>query len=91
MPILVFYTTLFSKTVGSKGQVLSFEPDLKNYNHLFQATKGLLNVKIHHKAVASKTQKIILYTSKEINVEHRTYKPEKFDQEIEIESVWMNS
>jgi FkbM family methyltransferase len=82
-----FYTTLLSKAVGPQGQVFSFEPDSKNYNHLYQSTKGLLNVQIHQKAVASKTQKIVLYTSKELNVDHRTYKPEQFDQEIEIDAV----
>ena len=82
-----FYTKILSKAVGKQGHVLSFEPDIKNYNHLSNSTSGLSNVKIHLKAVASKTQKIVLYTSKELNVDHRTYKPEIFDKEIEIEAV----
>ncbi|MEI6137670.1 MAG: FkbM family methyltransferase [Mariniphaga sp.] len=82
-----FYTTIFSKAVGPKGQVSSFEPDITNYHHLRENTKGLSNVQIHHKAVASETQNILLYTSKEINVDHRTYKHEKFDQKIEITAI----
>ena len=73
--------------MARKVRVFSFEPDNKNFNHLCQSTKGLSNVQIHQKAVASKTQKMVLYTSRELNVDHRTYKPEKFDQEIEIEAV----
>ena len=82
-----FYTTIFSKAVGPHGRVFSFEPDAINYNRLCKSAKGLSNVQILHKAVASKTQKIVLYTSKKLNVDHRTYKPEKFDKEIEIEAV----
>jgi FkbM family methyltransferase len=85
-----FYTTILSKAVGPQGQVISFEPDTMNYHHLCRNTKGLSNVQIHNKAVASKTQKIVLYTSKELNVDHRTYKPEKFDKEIEIEAVGLD-
>lgn len=37
------------KSCCPKIQVLSFEPDLINYNHLCQSTKGLSNVQTHHK------------------------------------------
>lgn len=39
------------------------------------------------KAAGPTTEKIKIYTSREINVDHRTYRPEEFDQEIDIEAV----
>ena len=41
----------------------------------------------YNKAVSSKTEKIKIYTSKNLNVDHRTYKPDEYDQEFEIDAV----
>jgi FkbM family methyltransferase len=82
-----FYAKILSAIVGEKGLVHCFEPDIKNFNYLKKAISGLTNVKINNKAVGSKTEKINIYTSKNLNVDHRTYKPEEYDMEIEIDAV----
>lgn len=82
-----FYAKLLSKKVGSTGKVHCFEPDEKNFLHLKKNTNGLSNVVLLNKAVGPKTETIKIYTSKELNVDHRTYKPEEFEKEIEIEAV----
>jgi FkbM family methyltransferase len=82
-----FYAKVLSAIVGEKGLVHCFEPDVKNFNYLKKATSRLTNVKLNNKAVGSKTEKINIYTSKNLNVDHRTYKPEEYDMEIEIDAV----
>jgi FkbM family methyltransferase len=85
-----FYSIFFSETVGSDGKVISFEPDVKNFEKLSYNTKKITNVIIHNKAVASSTRQLKLYTSKELNVDHRTYQPDDYESEIEIEAVCLD-
>ena len=82
-----FYATLLSELVGEKGEVHCFEPDTKNFAHLFATTKKYKNIQITNKAVGPKTEKIKIYTSKNLNVDHRTYKPEDYDKEFEIDAI----
>lgn len=82
-----FYTALMSDIVGAKGMVHGFEPDQTNFRHLRDHTKGLQNVRINHKAVADKTQVIKIYTSKQLNVDHRTYKPAEYEAELDIDAI----
>ncbi len=82
-----FYATILSDIVGENGTVHCFEPDTKNFEHLQKATGSVKNIKINNKAVGPKTEKLKIYTSKNLNVDHRTYKPEEYDQEIEIDAV----
>ena len=82
-----FYATLLSELVGEKGEVHCFEPDVKNFQHLQNTTKGCRNIHLNNKAVGSKTEKIKIYTSKNLNVDHRTYKPEEYDKEVDIEAI----
>lgn len=82
-----FYASIISEIVGSNGKVYCFEPDNTNYNYLQKSTSGLNNVKAINIAVGKKKEKIKIYTSKEINVDHRTYKPEEYDKEIEIDCI----
>jgi hypothetical protein len=42
---------------------------------------------LNNKAAGPKTENIKIYTSKDLNVDHRTYKPEEYDKELEIASV----
>lgn len=82
-----FYAKLLADLTGPQGVVHCFEPDKTNFNHLKNNCGKLQNVILNNKAVGPKTEKLKIYTSKSINVDHRTYKPEEFDQEIEIEAV----
>lgn len=82
-----FYAEILSLQVGSTGQVHCFEPDTTNFNHLKDRCASLKNVSINNKAVADKTQTLKIYTSKQLNVDHRTYKPDDYDQEIDIDAV----
>lgn len=82
-----FYATILSNMVGENGKVHCFEPDTKNFSHLKNVTKNRANIVINNKAVSSKTETLKIYTSKNLNVDHRTYKPEEYDEEISIEAV----
>lgn len=82
-----FYAEILSTIVGEKGHVHCFEPDVTNFKHLQKRCKDLKNISINNKAVADKTQVIKIYTSKQLNVDHRTYKPDDYDQEIDIDAV----
>jgi len=82
-----FYATILSDIVGEKGKIHCFEPDATNFAHLKKTTTSYKNIIINNKAVGPKTEKIKIYTSKELNVDHRTYKPEEYDAEIEIDAV----
>jgi len=82
-----FYTGLLSEITGPKGEVHAFEPDVTNYRHLAARIGTTPGVFINNKAVASRTEKLKIYTSKQLNVDHRTYKPDDYDQEIEIDAI----
>ncbi|MBL7910991.1 MAG: FkbM family methyltransferase [Bacteroidia bacterium] len=82
-----FYATILSDIVGENGEVHCFEPDTKNFDHLKKTTANFKNIKINNKAVGPRTEKLKIYTSKNLNVDHRTYKPEEYDKEIEIDAV----
>jgi FkbM family methyltransferase len=82
-----YYAAMLSNSVGENGKVYCFEPDKTNFNHLEKATTNYKNISILNKAVGPKTEKIKIYTSKELNVDHRTYQPEEYDKVIEIDAV----
>ena len=82
-----FYAEILSNIVGEKGNVHCFEPDTTNFKHLKSRSGNLPNVTINNKAVSDKTETIKIYTSKKLNVDHRTYKPDEYDQEIDIHAV----
>ncbi len=82
-----YYASLLSQLVGEKGKVHCFEPDKQNFEHLQKTVSGLKNTRINNTAVGPRTETLKIYTSKNLNVDHRTYKPEEYDQEIEIQAV----
>lgn len=82
-----FYAGILSEITGPKGMVHCFEPDAVNFRHLQNACGQLKNVTLNNLAVSGKTEKLKIYTSKELNVDHRTYKPEEYASEIEISAT----
>ena len=82
-----FYATILSDIVGSKGRVHCFEPDKTNFKHLEKACKKHFNIISNNLAVGPKTEIIKIYTSKDLNVDHRTYKPEEYDKEIDVRAI----
>lgn len=82
-----YYAIILSNIVGEKGQVHCFEPDITNFDHLKKTSTNYKNIRINNKAVGSKTEKLKIYTSKELNVDHRTYQPEEYDHIKEIYAV----
>jgi FkbM family methyltransferase len=82
-----FYASILSDLAGSKGHVHCFEPDITNFKHLQREVAKLTNTTINNKAVGPRTEKIKIYTSKELNVDHRTYQPDEYDKETEIDAV----
>jgi len=85
-----FYAEILSDCTGATGKVHCFEPDITNFKHLKARCAGLKNVTITNKAVADKTGSLKIYTSKQLNVDHRTYKPDEYDAEIDIEAIAMD-
>jgi FkbM family methyltransferase len=82
-----FYAEILSGLVGQNGRVHCFEPDRKNFSYLKQAIEGLPNVSANNRAVGPKTDTLKIYTSKNLNVDHRTYEPDDYDEVLEIEAV----
>ncbi len=82
-----FYAELLSNAVGANGKVHCFEPDTTNFNYLEKRCVNLKNIRINNKAVSDKTGVLKIYTSKQLNVDHRTYKPDDYDQEIDIDAI----
>jgi len=82
-----FYATIFALIVGGNGEVHCFEPDAKNYNYLKTASKNFNQVFINNRAVGPRTETLKFYTSHKLNVDHRTYKPDQYDEEVEVEAV----
>lgn len=82
-----FYALILSELTGGKGSVHAFEPDPVNFSRLQKTVEGVGNIRINNQAMAPKSGNISVYTSKELNVDHRTYKPEEFEKELVIQAV----
>ncbi|MDF2449276.1 MAG: FkbM family methyltransferase protein [Bacteroidota bacterium] len=82
-----FYAEVLSRIVGTNGTVHCFEPDATNFRHLQKRCQPIKNIIINKKAVSEKKETLKIYTSKKLNVDHRTYKPDTFDAELEIEAI----
>jgi FkbM family methyltransferase len=82
-----FYASILSQLVGKNGEVHCFEPDEKNFQHLQKTCKNLSNVIINNAAVGPQTEKINIYTSPNLNVDHRTYEPETYEKKLEVNAI----
>lgn len=68
-----FFSTVFAKLVGPRGQVYAFEPDQLNFKHLKQVTTSISNIHPIQNAVGQHSGKVKLYVSEALNVDHQTY------------------
>lgn len=68
-----YYTLLFSKIVGDKGKVLSFEPEKRNYTILNQNVldNKATNVALENKALSDREGSSFLYLSNANKGDHR--------------------
>jgi FkbM family methyltransferase len=82
-----FYTLLLSDLIGFDGHVHAFEPDATNFKHLSAMAGHRNNVTLVPKAVSDRSEKLLIYTSPKLNVDHRTYKFEDYKQAIAVDGV----
>ncbi|MBK9045322.1 MAG: FkbM family methyltransferase [Bacteroidetes bacterium] len=82
-----FYSVRLAQLTGSKGAVHCFEPDRDNFKHLKDAVQHLKHVHLNNAAVSDKDGELTIYTSHRLNVDHRTYKPEKYEGEYQVKCI----
>jgi FkbM family methyltransferase len=82
-----FYAARLSRMAGTGGKVHCFEPDKQNFERLRAAVKDCSNVTLYNKAAGQRTENLTIYLSGELNVDHRTYKPERYASEETVEAV----
>jgi FkbM family methyltransferase len=82
-----FYAKILSKLVGETGVVYAFEPEQLNFERMRANTQGLQNLKLVRAAVGSKTQKLKLYVSDDMNVDHHTYDNGRSRRAVEVDCV----
>ena len=82
-----FYTSLLSGWVGSTGHVHAFEPEPTNFKHLSASMDGRKNVTLVPKAVSDRSEDLLIYTSPNLNVDHRTYKMANYETAIPVQAV----
>jgi FkbM family methyltransferase len=82
-----FYTLLLSDLIGPKGHVHAFEPNPTNFKHLSAMASRRNNVTLVPKAVSDRSGQLVMYTSPQLNVDHRTYKVENYEEAIPIDGV----
>jgi|SRR5688572_1678816 FkbM family methyltransferase len=82
-----FYTSLLSDLVGSGGHVYAFEPEPTNFKHLSAIAGDRQNVTLVAKAVSDRSENLTIYTSPNLNVDHRAYKVANYELEIPVQAV----
>ena len=58
-----------------------------NFKHLSKATAFRKNITLVPKAVSDRSHSLMIYTSRDLNVDHRTYKVENYELAIPVEAV----
>lgn len=81
------YTAYLSKLVGSRGRVIAFEPEPKNYRRLCAYVHGLENVEPVEAAVVAQSGDIELFVSNALNVDHQTYDSGENRSRIRVRGV----
>ena len=82
-----FYTLLLSELIGSEGHVHAFEPDAINFKRLSAMAGHKSNITLVPKAVSDRSGKLLIYTSPQLNVDHRTYKVANYKETIAVDGM----
>jgi len=82
-----FYAEIISNLCGETGKVHCFEPDVINFEYLKKSCGQRSNTVLNQKAVGAKTELLKFYTSPALNVDHRTYEPERYESVTEVSAV----
>jgi len=82
-----FYSKILSQCTGQNGKVHAFEPDQINFKHLKKNLATASNVILNNKAVSDKSEKIKIYKSKDLNVDHRTYPVGEYESIDVIDAI----
>ena len=82
-----YYAKILSHITGPRGQVHCFEPDPDNFKHLTRACGQLKNVFLNQAAAGPRTETLKIYKSKQLNVDHRTYQPEEYDEVLDVKAL----
>lgn len=69
-----YYSNFLSKQVGKTGKVHAFEPDKTNFDLLMKNTSNLKNIILNKLAVGNTNGPIKLYLSRNLNVDHKSFK-----------------
>jgi len=80
-----FYTEMFGREVGATGMVYAFEPDKLNFSHLQKIAQN--NIILENKAVGNSNERIKLYISDDMNVDHHTYDDGSGREYHEVQAV----
>lgn len=81
-----FYSELIAELVGSAGEVHAFEPDPVNFRHLLQSVGTKKNIYVNNMAVSSEPGELKLYTSRLLNVDHRSYPIDDFGESFVVKA-----
>ena len=81
-----FYSEIISELTGPQGEVHSFEPDPVNFGHLADSCKKRPNVFPNNMAVSNEPGELKLFTSKFLNVDHRTYPVENYGESFTVKA-----
>ena len=81
------YSRFFSRYVGPKGVVHSFEPSPDNFRRLSAATCNLSNVRLTQAVIGERSGECKLYVSDKLNVDHRAYETDDSRRVIPIEMI----
>jgi FkbM family methyltransferase len=86
-----FYSKILGDLTGPGGTVYAFEPDSENFRRLRKYCSNSKNVVLVPKAVSDKNDRIKMYKSPLMNIDHRSFEVEGYTSVEEIESTSIDS
>jgi len=86
-----FYTEILAKLTGQSGHVFAFEPHPDNFEKLAAKLQVLKNVTLIQGAVGESNDKIQLYVSDDLNVDHRVYDTGSRRSQLTVDTYSLDS